>query len=144
MKALLDEQRQSFIAEHGREPGPDDPLFPDMPHPEHAEHEIIQAMKEVTGPVIATTLVLLAVFVPTAFLPGITGELYRQFGLTISTATVFSSINALTLSPALCALLLRPAPKKRNIFFRGFNKAFEWGEGIYGTMVAALVRPNRR
>ena len=64
----------------------------------------ILAMEEVTGPVIATTLVLLAVFVPTAFLPGITGQLYKQFALTISAATVFSSINALTLSPALCAI----------------------------------------
>ena len=100
----------------------------------------IRAMQEVTGPVIATTLVLLAVFVPTAFIPGITGQLYRQFGLTISAATVISSINALTLSPALCALLLRPAPKKRNIFFRGFNKMFEWGEGAYARVLGLLVR----
>lgn len=65
------------------------------------------SMKEVTGPVVATTLVLLAVFVPVSFMPGITGELYRQFALTISMAVVISSINALTLSPALCRLLLR-------------------------------------
>jgi HAE1 family hydrophobic/amphiphilic exporter-1 len=102
----------------------------------------IRAMEEVTGPVIATTLVLLAVFVPTAFLPGITGELYRQFGLTIATATVFSSINALTLSPALCAILLRPAspPEQRNAFFRGFNRAFEVSEGVYGRVVRTLLR----
>lgn len=101
----------------------------------------IRAMQEVTGPVIATTLVLLAVFVPTAFLPGITGQLYRQFGLTISAATVFSSINALTLSPALCALLLKPASTKRkNIFFRWFNAVFEWGEGVYGRVLAGMVR----
>ena len=73
----------------------------------------IQAMSEVTGPIIATTLVLLAVFVPTAFLGGVTGQLYRQFALTIATATVFSSINALTLSPALCAIVLRPTPNRR-------------------------------
>jgi len=66
-------------------------------------------MDEITGPVIATTLVLLAVFVPTAFMGGITGQLYRQFALTISGAVVISTINALTLSPALCGLLLRPA-----------------------------------
>ena len=60
-------------------------------------------MEEITGPVIATTLVLLAVFVPTAFMGGITGQLYRQFALTISAAVVISTINALTLSPALCA-----------------------------------------
>jgi HAE1 family hydrophobic/amphiphilic exporter-1 len=100
----------------------------------------VRAMQEVTGPVIATTLVLLAVFVPTAFLPGITGQLYRQFGLTISAATVFSSINALTLSPALCALLLKPRSAKRNVFFRWFNTVFEWGEGIYGRVVAVMVR----
>jgi HAE1 family hydrophobic/amphiphilic exporter-1 len=66
----------------------------------------IKAMNEVTGPIIATTLVLLAVFIPTAFMGGLTGMLYNQFALTIATATVFSSINALTLSPALCAILI--------------------------------------
>ena len=100
----------------------------------------IKAMQEVTGPVIATTLVLLAVFVPTAFLPGITGQLYKQFALTIATATVFSSINALTLSPALCAILLRPTTEKRNFFFRAFNKAFDWGEGAYAAVVGVMVR----
>jgi HAE1 family hydrophobic/amphiphilic exporter-1 len=69
----------------------------------------IKAMEEVTGPVIATTLVLLAVFVPTAFMGGMTGILYKQFALTISVATVFSSINALTLSPSLCAIVMRPS-----------------------------------
>ena len=69
----------------------------------------IKAMEEITGPVIATTLVLLAVFVPTVFMGGITGQLYRQFSLTISGAVVISTINALTLSPALCGLLLRPS-----------------------------------
>jgi HAE1 family hydrophobic/amphiphilic exporter-1 len=102
----------------------------------------IRAMEEVTGPAIATTLVLLAVFVPTAFLPGITGQLYKQFALTISAATVFSTINALTLSPALCALLLRPASplESRNAFFRGFNRAFDVGEARYRSVVGTLVR----
>jgi HAE1 family hydrophobic/amphiphilic exporter-1 len=102
----------------------------------------ILAMQEVTGPVIATTLVLLAVFVPTAFLPGITGQLYRQFGLTISAATVFSSINALTLSPALCAILLRKPtpPEERNAFFRAFNRGFEVGEERYAGILRFVLR----
>src|SRR5260370_21186364 len=68
-----------------------------------------QAMKEVTGPIIATALVLCAVFVPTAFISGLTGQFYRQFALTIAISTVISAFNSLTLSPALCAILLRPA-----------------------------------
>ncbi len=81
----------------------------------------LQSMREVTGPVIATTLVLLAVFVPTIFMGGITGRLFRQFAVTISIATVFSSINALTLSPALCALLLRRGTGQPRAPFRLFN-----------------------
>ena len=100
----------------------------------------IRAMDEVTGPVIATTLVLLAVFVPAAFLGGVTGQLYRQFAVTIATATVFSSINALTLSPALCALVLRRAPQRRNIFFRAFNWTFARGSGLYAAVVRIAVR----
>ncbi|HHH40109.1 MAG TPA: multidrug efflux RND transporter permease subunit [Sedimenticola sp.] len=100
----------------------------------------IQAMSEVSGPVVATTLVLLAVFVPAAFLPGITGELYRQFALTIAVATVFSSINALTMSPALAALVLRLPSEHKNFFFRGFDRLFARLEGGYGRMIRALVR----
>jgi HAE1 family hydrophobic/amphiphilic exporter-1 len=100
----------------------------------------IRAMNEVTGPIIATTLVLLAVFVPTAFLGGITGALYRQFALTIATATVFSSINALTLSPALCAIILRPSSAHQNIFARAFNWGFDRFQKGYGFMVSAMVR----
>ena len=100
----------------------------------------IKAMSEVSGAVIATTLVLLAVFVPAAFMPGITGEMYRQFALTIAVATVFSTINALTLSPALSALLLRPQKAKKNIFFRGFDAAFaKLGSG-YAAVSMALLR----
>ena len=80
----------------------------------------IQAMDEVTGPVIAITIVLMAVFVPTAFLPGITGELYRQFALTIAATAFISAINALTLKPAQCAMYLKPS-KGRNIFTRAFD-----------------------
>ena len=100
----------------------------------------IQAMSEVSGPVVATTMVLLAVFVPSAFLPGITGQLYRQFALTIAVATVFSSINALTMSPALAALLLRPPPDKKNAFFRGFDALFHKIENGYTNVIKVAVR----
>ncbi|MCG8637957.1 MAG: efflux RND transporter permease subunit, partial [Desulfobacterales bacterium] len=100
----------------------------------------IRAMQEVSGPIIATTLVLLAVFIPTAFLGGITGQLYRQFALTIATATLFSSLNALTLSPALSALLLKPSTGRQNIFFRGFNFLFDRVQSIYGKVVGTLIR----
>ena len=105
-----------------------------------AKQAAIKAMSEVSGPVVATTLVLLAVFVPTAFLPGITGEMYRQFALTIAVATVFSSINALTMSPALSALVLRPPKKRKNAFFRGFDSLFTKFEGGYMGITKALVR----
>jgi hydrophobe/amphiphile efflux-1 (HAE1) family protein len=98
------------------------------------------AMREVTGPVIATTLVLMSVFVPVAFMPGITGQLYRQFALTIAFSVGISAINALTLSPALCAALLRPAPKKQGWFFRKFNQAFEWSRDRYLTGVRWFIR----
>lgn len=100
----------------------------------------IQAMQDVSGPVVATTLVLLAVFVPTAFLPGITGEMYRQFSLTIAVSTVFSSLNALTLSPAMAGLLLRPAPSDKNAFFRGFDKFFESTSNCYANFLKSIVR----
>ena len=76
----------------------------------------IKAMREITGPVIATTLVLLAVFVPTAFMSGITGQLFKQFALTISAAVLISTINALTLSPALCGIVLR-ADRRDEVLF---------------------------
>ena len=85
----------------------------------------VQAMKEVTGPVIAIALILAAVFVPTAFIPGITGLLYQQFAVTIAVSVIFSAFNALTLSPALSAMLLRPRKPARGplgAFFRWFNR----------------------
>lgn len=100
----------------------------------------LKAMEEVSGPIIATTLVLLAVFVPTAFLGGITGQLYRQFALTIAVATVFSSINALTLSPALSAVLLRPTPERSNFFARTFNWGFDKCQNGYRRVVTSLLR----
>jgi len=105
-----------------------------------AKEAAIQAMREVSGPIVATTLVLLAVFIPAAFLPGITGQLYRQFALTIAISTGFSSVNALTLSPALSALLLKPPRKRKNIFFRAFDAVFGKTEKGYAAVVRALVR----
>jgi len=105
-----------------------------------AKEAAIKAMNEVSGPVVATTLVLLAVFVPSAFLPGITGQMYRQFALTIAISTIFSSINALTLSPALAALLLRPPKERKNMFFRGFDAVFKKTENGYTTMAKTFVR----
>ncbi len=90
-----------------------------------------EAMREVTGPIIATTLVLMSVFVPVAFMPGITGQLYRQFALTIAFSVGISAINALTLSPALCAALLQPTPKRQAWFFRKFNQIFDWCRNQY-------------
>ncbi len=105
-----------------------------------AKEATAKAMEQVTGPVVATTLVLLAVFVPTVFMGGITGRLYAQFSMTIATATVFSSINALTLSPALCGMLLRPSPEKRGWFFTQFNKWFDRSTKWYVGIVKIAVR----
>lgn len=90
-----------------------------------------EALKQIAGPIIATTVVLLAVFVPVAVLPGITGALYRQFAVTLSAAVVLSSINALTLTPALCASLLKPRPDKPARVFRGFNLGLERVRNVY-------------
>jgi HAE1 family hydrophobic/amphiphilic exporter-1 len=100
----------------------------------------IKAMEEVTGPIIGITLVLMAVFVPAAFMGGITGELYRQFSLTIAITTLFSAINALTLSPALCALLLRSGHGRKNIFFRAFNRVFDKITLTYSNIVKISLR----
>lgn len=99
-----------------------------------------RAMDEVTGAIIGITLVLMAVFVPAAFMGGITGELYRQFSLTIAITTLFSAINALTLSPALCALLLRTGHGPKNAFFRAFNSVFDRVTNSYTTVVSGCVR----
>lgn len=106
----------------------------------HARDATIKAMEEVTGPIVATTLVLMAVFVPTAFLGGVSGLLYRQFALTIATATAFSALNALTMSPALCAIVLRPSPERRNVCFRVFNWAYGRGQNLYLRTLHLAVR----
>jgi hydrophobe/amphiphile efflux-1 (HAE1) family protein len=98
------------------------------------------AMLEITGPVIATTLVLVAVFAPVGFLPGISGQLFRQFAVTISVSVVISAVNALTLSPALCGLILRPPQKARFRLFRWFNGGLGWFRDHYTSTVGWLAR----
>ena len=99
-----------------------------------------QAMAEITAPIIAITLVLLSVFVPIAFIPGISGELFRQFAVTVSVAMLLSAINALTLSPALCAILLRPHHGPRRGIMGWLMRAIDWVRDGYGAIVARLVR----
>ena len=119
----------------------------------HIEHGMTpveatrQAMKEVSGPVVAIGLVLCAVFVPVAFMGGVTGQLYKQFALTIAVAVVFSVINALTLSPALSAMLLRKPTPGRGIiakFFRWFNRTFDRLGNGYGNIVGHIGRKAAR
>jgi hydrophobe/amphiphile efflux-1 (HAE1) family protein len=100
----------------------------------------IRAMGQVTGPIVATTLVLLAVFVPVGFMPGITGQLYKQFAVTICTAVVISAINALTLSPALCAVLLREPNIPQHGPFAWFNRALTAARNAYVAGAAFLIR----
>jgi len=100
----------------------------------------IKAMQEITGPIMGITLVLTSVFLPAAFLPGITGQLFRQFALVIASTAIISAVNALTLKPAQCALWLRPMPKRKvNWFFRGFNKGYTWVENSYMRLVTWMV-----
>jgi len=102
-----------------------------------------KAMSEVTAPVIATTLVLVAVFIPVAAMGGITGRLYQQFAITVAVSVVFSSVNALSLSPALCSLLLRKRKPSRGllgIFFGGFNKVFDKSTDAYMTLASTVTR----
>ncbi len=99
-----------------------------------------QALRQIAGPVIATTLVLLAVFVPVALLPGIVGELYRQFAVTLSTAVALSSLVALTLTPALCALLLRQRSARPAAVWRAFNRLLDGTRDGYGRLVGWMNR----
>lgn len=99
-----------------------------------------KGMAEVVGPVIATTLVLFAVFVPVAFIPGISGQLYKQFALTIAFSVGISSINAMSLSPAMCALMLKPKGERRGWFFTKFNSAFALATHIYEKGVAFFIK----
>ena len=105
-----------------------------------ARDAAIKAMKEVSGPVIAIVLVLCAVFVPIAFLGGLTGELYRQFAVTISVAVVISGLVALTLTPSLCVLILKHEHKQPGRFFNWFNDFFHRITGRYADGVAWMIR----
>jgi len=99
------------------------------------------AMKEVTGPIIATSLVLLAVFIPASFVPGISGQLYNQFSLTIAFSVILSAINSLSLTPALCGVLLRVKKgEDRFIFFRWFNSVFDRASNWYASVVKGLSK----
>ncbi len=115
----------------------------------HIEHGMsprdatVQAMKEVSGPVVAIALILCAVFVPVAFMGGLTGRLYQQFAITIAASVLFSALNALTLSPALAAKLLRPPKPMRGplgAFFKGFNRGFDAATSGYAGIVGFLAR----
>ena len=123
----------------------------------HLEHGLSpreaarKAMDEVTGPIIAISLVLMCVFIPCAFITGITGQFFRQFALTIAVSTFFSAVNSLTLSPALCALLLRPKDQQRDPltrvinlllgwFFKLFNLGFKYAADGYSQSVRLLLK----
>jgi multidrug efflux pump len=123
----------------------------------HLEHGLsskeaaVKAMSEVTGPIIAISLVLMCVFIPCAFITGITGQFFRQFALTIAVSTFFSAVNSLTLSPALCGLLLKPKQQQRDPltwlinlalgwFFKLFNSGFSIASDVYSRSVGMLLR----
>ncbi len=101
----------------------------------------ILAMKSLFGPIIGITLVLMSVFLPPAFMPGITGQMYRQFALVIAATALISAINAVTLKPTQCALWLRAADptRRKNIFFRGFNAVYERAERFYVGVIGRMV-----
>ncbi|WP_412479730.1 efflux RND transporter permease subunit [Azonexus sp. IMCC34839] len=118
-------------------------------HMEHnglnARDATLRAMEEVSGPVVAIALILAAVFVPVAFLGGISGVMYKQFAITVAVSTVLSAFVALSLTPALCALMLRPKEKEQKLglagrFFGGFNRIFERLTDSYGRKVQMLIR----
>ncbi|MEI8211476.1 MAG: multidrug efflux RND transporter permease subunit [Planctomycetota bacterium] len=122
----------------------------------HLEHGMspreatIAAMEEVSGPIIAISLVLMCVFIPCIFISGITGQFFRQFAVTIAVSTFFSAVNSLTLSPALSAILLKPKAEQTDWlsrviqtslgwFFRGFNQLFAWSSDVYSGWVGRLI-----
>lgn len=107
----------------------------------------LQAMKEVTGPVIGTTFVLVAVFIPVSFISGITGKLYQQFAITIAVSVVFSSLNALTLSPALSSLMLRPKKESKSLlakFFKSFDRSLDKSTNSYMSLTNVVSRKVKR
>ena len=105
-----------------------------------AKDATAEAMRKVTSPIIATTIVLLAVFLPISFSGGISARLFQQFAITISVSVLFSMFNALTLSPALCGMILRPHTKSTTGFFGVFNRLFDKAMGRYGEVVGGVVK----
>ena len=101
----------------------------------------IQAMNELFGPIIGITLVLMSVFLPAAFIPGLTGQMFAQFALVIAATALLSAINAATLKPTQCALWLRPPvpPERRNFFFRAFNAVYDPFERAYARLIGGMV-----
>ena len=103
----------------------------------------IEAMEEVQGPVIAIALILAAVFVPMGFIPGVTGQLYKQFAVTVAVSTMFSAVVAITLTPTLCIMLMKPHEESNGLvarFFKGFNSGFDRVNARYGAAAAVLAR----
>jgi HAE1 family hydrophobic/amphiphilic exporter-1 len=101
----------------------------------------LKAMQELTGPVMGITLALVSVFLPAAFLPGVVGQVFRQFALVIAATAVISAVNALTLKPVQCSLWLKPRGEKRpNAFYRGFNRAFQALTDVYVAIVTWMVK----
>ena len=102
----------------------------------------VRAMDELFGPIIGITLVLMSVFVPAAFLPGLTGRMYAQFAMVIAATALISAVNAVTLKPTQCALWLRTPvpPEQRNFIFRGFNAVYEPLERRYGHLIGRMTR----
>lgn len=102
----------------------------------------VKAMGELIGPIIGITLVLMAVFLPAAFLPGLSGKMLAQFAMVIAATAFISAINAATLKPTQCALWLRPSvpPDQRNLFYRGFNTVYNRLENAYARLIGALVK----
>ena len=105
----------------------------------NSKQAAIKAMNELTGPIIGEVLVLMSVFIPTAFISGITGQLYKQFALTIAVSTAFSGFNALTLTPALCALFLTPRKQTKFILFVWFNKFWSKCEALYEKVINGML-----
>ena len=101
----------------------------------------VKAMGELFGPIIGITLVLMSVFLPAAFLPGLTGQLYQQFALVIAATALISAVNAVTLKPTQCALWLRPEapPERRNLFYRIFNRVYDAAERNYTALIRRMV-----
>src|SRR5262249_53125276 len=101
----------------------------------------VKAMSELFGPVVGITLVLMSVFLPAAFMPGLTGQMYQQFALVIAATALISAINAATLKPTQCALWLRPPapPEQRNFFYRGFSRVYDKAEHWYAALIRRMV-----